>query len=40
MREKKIAYRVLFGKPKGRRLGGRPRHRSSDNVKIVLKERE
>jgi len=40
MREKKNAYRVLFGKPKGRRSRGRPVHRSNDNVKIVLKERE
>jgi len=40
MRENKIAYRDLFGKAKGRRLRGRPRHRSSDDVKIVLKEKE
>ena len=40
-RQKKIgAYRVLFGKPKGRRLRGRSKHRSNDNVKIGLKERE
>jgi len=40
MREKEIAYRILFGKPKGKRLGGRSKHRSNDNVKIGFKERE
>jgi hypothetical protein len=40
IREKKNANRILFGKPIGRRPRGRPRHRSNDNIKIVLKERE
>jgi hypothetical protein len=40
MRKKKNAYRVLFGKPKGRRSRGRPVQRANGSVKIVLKERE
>lgn len=40
MREKKNAYRILFGKPKRRRPRGRPRNRWNDNVEIALKERE
>jgi hypothetical protein len=32
------AYRVIVGKPEGRRLLGRPRHRLNDNIKMDLKE--
>jgi hypothetical protein len=31
------SYRVLVGKPKGRRLLGRHRHRLGGDIKIVLK---
>jgi hypothetical protein len=31
-------YRVLVGKPKGKRLLGRPRRRLEDNFKAVLQE--
>jgi hypothetical protein len=32
------AFRVLMGKPEGRRLLGRPRRRREDNIKIDLQE--
>ena len=38
MREKRDAYRVLVGKPEGRRPLGRPRHRWEDNIKVDLLE--
>jgi len=31
-------YRVLVGKPEGKRLLGRPRHRWEDNIKMHLQE--
>ena len=31
-------YRVLVGKPEGRRTLGRPRHKWEDNVKMDLQE--
>ena len=31
-------YRVLVGKPEGRRPLGRPRHRWEDNIKMDLQE--
>jgi len=31
-------YRVLVGKPKGKRPLGRPRHRWEDNIKMDLEE--
>jgi hypothetical protein len=31
-------YRVLVGKPEGRRRLGRPRHRWEDNIKMNLQE--
>ena len=40
MREKRGLYRVLVGKPLGKRPLGRPRHRWEDNVKIDLQEVE
>jgi hypothetical protein len=38
MGEKRIAYRVLVGKPEGKRPLGRPRGRWVDNIKIDLRE--
>jgi hypothetical protein len=35
---KRNAYRILVGKPEGRRLLGRPRHRWEDNIKMDLRE--
>jgi len=32
------AYRVLVGKPEGKRPFGRPRHRWDDNIKMDLLE--
>jgi hypothetical protein len=36
--ERRGIYRVLMGKPEGRRPLGRPRHRWGDNIKIYLQE--
>ena len=33
-------YRVLVGKPKGKRLPGRPSQRWEDNIKLDLQEEE
>jgi hypothetical protein len=38
MGEKRNAYRILVGKPEGRRPLGRPRRRCVDNIKIDLRE--
>jgi hypothetical protein len=38
MGEKRNAYRLLVGKPEGKRPLGRPRHRWADNIKIYLLE--
>jgi hypothetical protein len=38
MEEKRNAYRILVGKPEGRRLLGRPRRRWVDNIKMDLRE--
>ena len=38
--EKRGAYRVLVGKPEGKRPLGRPRHRWEDNIKVDLQEVE
>jgi hypothetical protein len=38
MGEKRNVYRLLVGKPEGRRPLGRPRRRWIDNIKIVLLE--
>jgi hypothetical protein len=32
------AYRILVGKPEGKRPLGRPRHRWVDNIKMDLRE--
>jgi hypothetical protein len=36
--ERRNAYRILVGKPQGRRLLGRPRRRWVDNIKMDLKD--
>jgi len=38
MRESRGIYRVLVGKPEGKRPLGRPRHRWEDNNKMGLQE--
>jgi hypothetical protein len=38
MGERRGAYRVLVGKPEGKRPLGRPRHRWEDNIKIYLQK--
>jgi hypothetical protein len=38
MEEKRKAYRILVGKPEGKRTLGRPRRRWLDNIKIDLRE--
>jgi hypothetical protein len=38
MGEGRGAYRVLVGRPEGRRPLGRPRHRWEDNIKMYLGE--
>jgi hypothetical protein len=38
MREGKGVYRVLVGKPEGKRPPGRPRHIWEDNIKADLQE--
>jgi hypothetical protein len=38
MGQKRGAYRILVGRPEGRRQLGRPRHRWEDNIKIDLPE--
>jgi hypothetical protein len=39
MGEKRNAYRILVGKPEGKRLLGRPRCRWVDNIQMDLRER-
>ena len=38
MGERRGVYRVLVGKPEGKRLRGRPRHRWEDNIKMDTRE--
>jgi hypothetical protein len=38
MLEKRNAYKVLVGKPEGKRPVGRPRRRWEDNIKMDLRE--
>jgi hypothetical protein len=40
MGEGKGVYRVLVGRPKGKRSLGRPGHRWEDNIKMDLREME
>jgi hypothetical protein len=37
MRQKRIAYRILVGKPEGKEPLGRPIRRSVDNIKMDLR---
>jgi hypothetical protein len=36
--EKRNAYRILVGKPEGKRPLGKPRRRREDNIKMDLRE--
>jgi hypothetical protein len=38
MGEERGAYRILVGRPEGRRPLGKPRHRWEDNIKMDLRE--
>ena len=38
MGERRVVYRVLVGKPEGKRLLGGPRRRWEDNIKMDLQE--
>jgi hypothetical protein len=38
MGETRNAYRILVGKPEGKRPLGRPRRRSVDNIKMDVRE--
>jgi hypothetical protein len=38
MGEKRNAYRILVGKPEGKRALGRPRRRWVDNIKVDLRD--
>ena len=38
MGEERVMYRVLVGKPEGKRPLGRPRRRWVDNIRMVLQE--
>jgi hypothetical protein len=38
MGKKRDAYRILVGRPEGRRSLGTPRHRCEDNIKMYLQE--
>ena len=40
MRERRGVYRILVGKPEGKRPLGRPRRRWEDNIKMHLQEVE
>jgi hypothetical protein len=40
MEETRNAYRIMVGKPEGKRPLGRPRRRWVDNIKIELREIE
>jgi hypothetical protein len=38
MRERRNAYRILLGKPEGKRPLGKPRRRWMHNIKMDLRE--
>jgi hypothetical protein len=37
-RGQEVAYRVLVGRPEGKRPLGRPRHRREDDIKVDIRE--
>jgi hypothetical protein len=37
MGERRVAYRVLVGKPEGKMLLARPRRRWKDNIKCIFR---
>jgi hypothetical protein len=39
MSEKRNAYKILAGKPEGKRSLGRPKRRWEDNIRMDLRER-
>jgi hypothetical protein len=38
MRQERNVYKVLMGKPEGKRSLGRPRHRWEDGIRMNLRE--
>jgi hypothetical protein len=40
MGEERNAYKMLVGRPEGKRPVGNPRHRWENNIKVDLKELE
>ena len=38
MEEDRTAFKILIGKPTGKRPSGRPRRRWEDNIRMDLKE--
>jgi len=40
MGERRVAYRVLVGKPEGKRPLGRPRRRWEENIKVDLQKQD
>jgi hypothetical protein len=38
VKEDELVYKVLVGKPEGKRTLGRPRRRWEDNIRVVLQE--
>jgi hypothetical protein len=38
MGERRGVYRILVGKPEGKRRLGRPRHRWEDNIKMIFRK--
>jgi hypothetical protein len=38
MGKERVVYRILVGKPEGKRPLGRPNHRWEDNIKMDLQE--
>jgi hypothetical protein len=38
MGDRRVSYRVLVGRPEGRKLLGRPRRRWDNNIKMDLQE--
>ena len=38
MGEERVVYRILVGKPEGKRPPGRPRRRWADNIRMDLQE--